>query len=228
MAYQDYIYALWGVRTLLCACLLFLCASRGIAVFAPAFSLYITWEVGSSLGCGAVILVFGFDTFAYGVFYEAAGLLTYALLILSVREIFGLLPETDGKWPWVVMLVTGLFLASHLPSNRDSLFDLTRLLRAVLLHVGLYYMLALILRLLKQRRFRLGGNLTGILWLVILSISTQYLLFTAQLLGGLAYSLLRWLIQPSLTVGIVVALYYFRRFDPPVAVHEQNFCKGGT
>ena len=220
MAFADYTFFMWACQTVAGMVLLAAALASGAGRFFPAYFGYIGYCVVANLGAIVVIWAVGYDTRAHGLFQQACGWVSYGFLMLACFEAYRIVRVRRSTWIWAAMISVALFLAVGVAPQ--TVFDWGRLAQAALLHVELYFILAIMFQLWLNRGLQLGRNMAGILWSLSLIVSSQYMLVALVAVHKDFYWAVRWMMQPTFILGLTVPLFYLRGLDLPVLQAKQN------
>lgn len=229
MAFQIFSLSLGALYLVGCIVLYRRLSSGGVHGYFPAFRLLIGWEVLSCLCGWLVILSFGLNSFVHGRFYELAGVTSFALCVLALLEARRVLRLRFKNGTWALILGTGLLLALDLRVPQDW-WESFRVARAVILHVAVCFSISIGTQLLFRKAnvgfFGVGRNLSGILAYLFAASGLQYFLWASLAFGGVGYSYVVWLVQPSVVIVTLATIMQMSTLDLPVQITDRDVQEG--
>ena len=221
MIFDAYGFLFWVVGTALRCLLIMFCWRGGIHRLLPRFQLLLGWEVASNLGAYPAILIFGYDSNGYTLYYFLTGAVRGVLQVMALLEVATLARVRVASWVWAGSLALGSLVLVAL-RDAPGFWAGSQLFQTGFLHLGLWLLLGIVIEALRQSHLRLGWNIAGVLLLILTDIAARYTFFLGQVFVPIDYSTLRWFFQPVSVLSLTLALACMRRLEVPVFLNPQK------
>ena len=214
MTYTSVAQTLWFLQVCLLGALAVRAWRARLHEHLPVFVIWLAWAVISNIPSAIVVLVGAADSELYVNYFTWSTVITYGVQLALCWEVYSAVRTPDSALPWAAMTITlGLLTLDQIINFQISIYWLSHI---VPLHLQIYFVFAILFKLLGLPRESLSRNLSGLICYLMISNGIQYFAYSAPAFGILPYEVVRWFLQPGFLVATFVLFKYMRGLDLPI------------